>query len=78
MSEVSRIVFGEADPKDYMDPLCEKCGHGLTEHEGTDDGYEPCWHGWSEDDKRPDAVGGDGPTGCVCTDYVGREAPKFR
>ena len=66
-----RLVFGEADPRDYMEPLCRWCSHPRSDHEGTDDGYDPCWQGWSEDDKRPDAVGGDGPEGCDCLDFKG-------
>lgn len=63
-----RLVFGEADPRDYMEPLCAGCGHVRTEHYD-DDGASPprgstssfeddavvCWHGWEDDEE-----------GCYC------------
>jgi hypothetical protein len=52
---VSALVFGEADPKDYLEPLC-KCGHALSEHydghgspppeDATVEDMACCWAGW--------------------------------
>ncbi len=63
------LVFGEADPKDYMEPLCG-CGHARTEHydaEGAPpegptagEGEAPCWYGWERDTE-----------GCQCLKYIG-------
>lgn len=45
-----RIVFGIADPADYMEPLCY-CGHMRSDHyngQGTPEPPDPCWHGWTD------------------------------
>lgn len=65
---VTRLVFGEADPKDYMAPLCARCGHMRSEH-FTDDWHkaQPCWHGWDDDGDEEDED-------CDCMDWVARDA----
>lgn len=79
---MSALVFGEADPKDYMEPLCG-CGHMLSEHyDGNGSGpawprrdgdMYPCWSGWEQSTA---AFGGEG---CQCDDWSApepREASK--
>ena len=70
MDRPVRPVFGIADPRDYMKPLCT-CGHVYDEHydgQGTppdprrtepEDGeMAPCWDGWHDDVE-----------GCQCLEY---------
>jgi hypothetical protein len=47
----TRPIFGRADPKDYMEPLCT-CGHVYDEHyngQGTHEDMDPCWADWHDD-----------------------------
>ena len=44
------LVFGEADPEDYMEPLCVECKHLRSEHHDApmdDHPLTACWHGWT-------------------------------
>jgi hypothetical protein len=64
MTERQRLVFGQADPKDYWQPLCG-CGHMRSEHYNGQGGYDPptpCWHGWTDKEE-----------GCECDDWYGPE-----
>lgn len=64
---MSAIVFGEADPKDYMEPLCARCGHMRSEHCSVDPEYMAlaCSHGWDDDGDEEDE-------GCDCLCWVAR------
>jgi hypothetical protein len=62
---VTALVFGEVDPADYMEPLCE-CGHMLSEHydgqgspppgSATVEDMAPCWADWTDRDEGCDCL----------------------
>lgn len=62
---MTALVFGAADPKDYMYPVCE-CGHMKVEHYDPEGGQPPddatiddaafCWSGWIGNDDGCDCL----------------------
>lgn len=64
---MTALVFGEVDPKDYMEPLCG-CGHVESEHydgngspPGEPGGMAPCWYGWDGDTEGCQCLGWSAP-----------------
>lgn len=59
---MNALVFGEANPADYMEPVCYECKHVRSEHydgNGTPGLDLPCWEGWTESEE-----------GCECMGFI--------